>query len=160
MELALVIALGAWFHILLASPMKVFGVQFIMNFSEEALLVVAPFNIGWMVGGWSWYDKMFLLFHISVSLIWAIVWFTESIWFLSNKDLMLTLSLTLTFSKFLNMLFWAICNFSSSHDWGSKLDFLTGPYSCRPYLNLLVQILSATFFSCSLFTWFASLLIK
>ena len=47
MEIAsVIIALDAWFHILVASPMNVFGVQFIMNFSEEALLVVAPFNIG------------------------------------------------------------------------------------------------------------------
>ena len=43
MELALVIALGAWFHILVASPMTVFGVQslflFFMLFCSESVCV-------------------------------------------------------------------------------------------------------------------------
>ena len=88
---------GALLHNLVAYPMNECNVFGSFKFSMVTLmvfLVSVPRSLFPIVRGWF---KMFEAFHISVSLIWACNWLTESIRSFSSIEAMLTLSLILTF---------------------------------------------------------------
>ena len=80
-------------------------------------------------------------FHISLSLIWALIWFTDLMFILVSIDLVLILSLIL-------VPFWTLSNFwIACISWleGSVSDHLTLPRSWRAYLILDVKRLSLIF---------------
>ena len=111
---AILIDIGALFHILVASPIKEVSDLGSFRFSFVTLLVVLdsfPSVLFPMCRG---YDGRFDAFHISVNLICACSWFTESIFCLSSIEEMLTLSLILTFCRVLSKLFCANWRLSMS----------------------------------------------
>ena len=101
-----------------------------------------------------------MAFHISVSLIWALIWLTESMLCLSSIDLMLILSLIFEEFSNLSSLFWLFCNCSIPLVCTSSSFHLIWLISCRPYQILEVNRPSLIFLRPSLFREFFTLLIR
>ena len=108
---AIFISAGALFQSLIASPRKLafalLETPKLIHFPLEHPLVSLPFSCWVCLSPFTGYSSSFSIFHISVNFIWAFIWFTDSILFLTNILSMLTLSLILLFSTVLNILFCA-----------------------------------------------------
>ena len=91
-------------------------------------------------------------------MIWAFIWFTDSMDKLFNRSNVLTLSISFDPFNSRSILFCVIWIAFKSAGWGSSLVHLIFPRSCKPYLILDVKILSATFLRAALLIELDSLL--
>ena len=88
-ECAFLIMSGALLHSLFESSTNVFCERFeqpvFSNIPFVLLLVILPLTGISLALKWSGLFEVFIAFHIFVTLIWAIIWLTDSILFFSSK---------------------------------------------------------------------------
>jgi hypothetical protein len=97
-------------------------------------------------------------FHISANLIYAAIWLTDSIFWLSKRVFVLFLSNTRVPSWILSILFCDLCTIVMYWLFGCSSVSLTLVQSFSPYLSLDVHKLSTTLRSLFLDMWFEILL--
>ena len=126
-----------------------------IKFPFVVALVEHSFSTFLNLNGWF---VSLLDFQASVILIWAFIWFTDSMDKLFNRSNVLTLSISFDPFNSRSILFCVIWIAFKSAGWGSSLVHLIFPRSCKPYLILDVKILSATFLRAALLIELDSLL--
>ena len=94
-----------WMYFVRGSEQPVFS-----NIPFVLLLVILPLSGVSLALKWSGLFVVLMAFHISVTLIWAIIWLTDNMLFFSSRLCVLIQSLTFTCSTVLSILLGAHVN--------------------------------------------------
>ena len=165
-EIALVMSVGALFHSLAVSLLKlIFAAEVLassfQSFLVPGLTVLPEFTLlGLNVSSWTGYEATWVAFQASVNLISAASWLTEDRLYFSSSEAEVMWSLSVTLSSILSILFWATwISFMSLQEGSSDLT-RTWLHSWSPYLNLDIQRACASWIILLLGIWLATLLMS
>ena len=133
----------------------------LLSWSRPFVVDLKPLAFGSILGTliFKGVPVRFNAFHISVSLIWAFILFTKSMFTFEIRVSVLILSLILFEFGNLIILFWTNWIAWRSWFWVSEFDIWTFPSSWSPYLIFELNRLTATFVRDFLFRLLFSLII-